>query len=103
MAWERYRAGCHQNVIAVTATAAAGSRVWFEDGSAVQSGAVSSSTAYSSTWTEACAELGVVRSLNKQIQIGMCQAEDEARRSGVYPGTMRALRTKYRLEWDWCR
>lgn len=103
IAWERFYAGCRQNVLSVTSSAAAGTRAWFSDGTMVTSGAAASTTASISTWTEACAELGVVRSLTKQIQAGMCQAEDEARRSGVYPGTMRALRTKYRLEWEWCR
>jgi len=103
IAWERFYAGCRQNVVSVTSTAIAGTRAWFSDGTVVTSGAAASTTASVSTWTEACAELGVVRSLTKQIQAGMCLAEDEARRAGVYPGTMRALRTKYRLEWEWCR
>lgn len=102
LAWARYEAGCHENVSSTTSRAAAGTRVWFGDGSMVETGAVAGSTAYSSTWTEACSELGTVRFYTQQIRSGMCQAEEAARRAGVYPGTVRALRAKYRLEWNWC-
>ncbi len=102
LAWARYKAGCRENVTATTARAAAGARVWFQDGSVIDSGSSSSASTYSSTWTETCAELGNVRHFSAQIATGMCEAEEEARRAGVYPGTIRALRAKYRLEWSWC-
>ena len=35
-----------------------------------------------------------------QIHDAMAKASEGARRVGVYPGTMRDLRRKYRLDWD---
>jgi hypothetical protein len=41
-----------------------------------------------------------VKTNAEQIRIGLRNAGDEARRNGVYPGTMRDLRRKQRLEWS---
>jgi len=35
-----------------------------------------------------------------QIHDAVAKASEGARRVGVYPGTMRDLRRKYRLDWD---
>jgi hypothetical protein len=34
-----------------------------------------------------------------QISAGMKQAEEDARRAGVYPGTTRSIRARYSMEW----
>jgi S1-C subfamily serine protease len=41
-----------------------------------------------------------VKTNAEQIRIGLRNAGDEARRSGVYPGTLRDLRRKKRLDWS---
>jgi hypothetical protein len=91
IAWERYVAGCRLNVTSATAFAGVATRQWI---------AVVGATATSSTWTDACAEAGTFFSLARQVKRGMCVAEDAARRAAVYPGTVRDLRAKYRLDWS---
>ena len=36
----------------------------------------------------------------ERIRQGMDEAADDARRTGVYPGTQRQIRRKYRMDWD---
>jgi hypothetical protein len=91
IAWERYVQGCRQNVVSATAVAGVADRDWI---------AVAGANVTSSWWTEACAEAGTFYALFRQVKTGMCLAEDNARRSFVYPGTRRELRRKYRLDWD---
>jgi len=38
--------------------------------------------------------------LARQVRDGMCLAEEKAREALVYPGTIRELRRKYRLDSD---
>ena len=99
IAWERYLAGCRENITTATASSAAVVGVASRDWIAVV-GAASTSTVTTSTWTEACAEAGAFLSLARQVNQGMCVAEDAARRAAVYPGSRRDLRTKYRLDWS---
>lgn len=91
VAWNRYVAGCHLEVLSVSAGAFAGGRDWF---------GFAWASATASRPTEACAEAGTFFALVDQVKDGMCVAEERARRASVYPGIRRELRTKYRLDWD---
>jgi hypothetical protein len=99
IAWERYLAGCRENITTATASSVAvvgvASRRWI-----AIVGAAATSSVTTRTWTEACAEAGTFFSLASQVSQGMCVAEDAARRASVYPGSRRDLRTKYRLDWS---
>lgn len=103
IAWERFRAGCRENISRVTSTAAAGAfagvadRDWLAFAGAW---AASSTTVESRSWTEACAEAGTFFALFDQVRAGMCAAEDRARRASVLPGTRRDIRARYRLSWS---
>ncbi len=98
VAWGRYSEGCRENVIQVSTTsvavAAVGDRDWFGI-----AGAAATSTVTMSQWTEACAEIGTFLALITQVHGAVCQAEDRARQSHVYPGVRRDIRQRYRLEW----
>ena len=99
IAWERYLAGCRENITTATssavAVAGAANRDWIGF-----VGVAATSSVTVRTWTEACAEAGAFFALADQVRVGMCVAEDLARRSSVYPGVRRDVRTKYRLDWS---
>jgi hypothetical protein len=70
------------------------SRAWFAlwEANGVR---LSTTTGYDcGSWLES------IRNNALQIHDVMDKANEAARRVGVYPGTMRDLRRKYRLDWD---
>ena len=86
--WSRYSATC------VASSSSAGDRPWFAvmDPNGVH---VNGGSEYDcGTW---------VRTLQQNaaaVRSQMAQATEAARRSGVYPGTIRDLRRRFRLDWD---
>jgi S1-C subfamily serine protease len=85
--WRRLRANC-----AVDAPQGDAQRDWF----AARDRAVASKGA-----NVACASFfSDVANYAAQFGDAMAQAGDSARRSGVYPGTLRELRRRYRLDWS---
>jgi S1-C subfamily serine protease len=54
----------------------------------------------SSTYYDCASWLNTVKTSAMQIKETMDKAHEAARRQGVFPGTIRDLRRKYRLEWD---
>ena len=81
--------------ICVAGTSRTGaSRAWFAlwESNGVR---LSTTTGYDcASWLES------MRGNALQIHDAMAKASERARRVGVYPGTMRDLRRKYRLDWD---
>ena len=48
-----------------------------------------------------CAEwIGTVREKAGEVRTAIQQASESARHNGVYPGALRELRRRYRLEWS---
>jgi len=90
-AWERYLAGCRQNITSVTAVAGVADRHWLT---------FAGVNITATQWTEACAEAGTFFALMRQVRDGVCRAEDDARRNWILPGTRRDIRHRYRLDWD---
>jgi hypothetical protein len=85
--WTRYAPGC------VTATAAAGDHPWF---AAYQPNGVRLGTSV----TIDCNDwLDTVEKRADDIREQMERAGEAARQRGVYPGTARDLRRRYRLAW----
>jgi hypothetical protein len=41
-----------------------------------------------------------LRRLFQRVQVGMRDADEFARRDGVYPGFVRDTRKKYRMDWE---
>ncbi len=86
--WNRYAQSC------VTAAARAGDRPWF---AVLEPNGVSLNLAASincQSW------LDTMRTNAAPIKNTLDQAAEIARRSGVYPGVMRDLRRRYRLDWS---
>jgi hypothetical protein len=85
--WTRYAPGC------VTAVAAAGDHPWF---AVYTPGAVrlgSSQTIDCGAWLDA------VKTRADAVRAEMDKAGEAARQRGVFPGTARDLRRRYRLQW----
>lgn len=76
------------------ATRTSSSRAWF---ALWETNGVRLST---TTGYDCASWLASMRGDALQIHAAMAKASEGARRIGVYPGTMRDLRRKYRLEWD---
>jgi len=91
VAWERYASGCRKNVEAIGSFAGFADRDWI---------AIAGVTHVRAEWTNDCDLAGAAFALIAQVKDGMCVAETRARQGGVFPGTRRALRHKYRLDWD---
>ena len=98
IAWERYLAGCRQNITTASTSSVAVAGMASRDWIGIV-GAASTSSVSIRTWTEACSEAGTFFALYDQVKRGMCVAEDTARRASVYPGTRREIRTRHRLDW----
>src|SRR5262249_20056279 len=85
--WARYSAGC------VTSAAAVGDHPWF---AAYQPNGVrlrTSTTVDCNAWREA------VKERAGDIRTEMDRAGEAGRRRGVYPGTTRDLRRRYKMTW----
>jgi len=86
--WNRYERSC------VASASRSGDRAWF---GVFEAGAVS----INPTSGYDCASwLETLRVNGAAIRAAVEQGNDAARRSGVYPGVMRDLRSKYRLSWS---
>ena len=86
--WDRYAQSC------VTATTPAGDRPWF---AVYTSGAVrvgNSSTVDCPRWYDA------MKSRADAFRVEVEKAAELARQRGVFPGTARDLRRRYRLQWS---
>jgi trypsin-like peptidase len=85
--WQRYARGC------VVSASNTGDRAWF---AVYEPGGVklTSDRGDCGDWLQS------VKSNAEQIRMRLRNATDEARRSGVYPGTLRDLRRKHRLDWS---
>ena len=85
--WDRYAGHC------ITSVAHSGDRLWFAvyepDGLHI----VGTSGYDCKTW------LGTLRTNAEIIRAEVARATEAARRQGVYPGVMRDLRRKHRMEW----
>ena len=85
--WNRYASSC------VTASTHTGDRAWFAalEAAGVQLGR-------SPSWN--CDEwLDRVRVNASELQVQIRSASESARQRGVYPGVLRDIRRRYRLEW----
>jgi hypothetical protein len=91
IAWHRFAEGCRQEITTVTAVAGVADRDWI---------AVAGASVTTSSWTDACADLGTFIALVRQVRDGMCVAEEAARRASVYPGVRREIRHRHRLDWS---
>src|SRR4030095_41513 len=86
--WHRYASSC------VTSAAQSGDRAWV---AVLEPSGVSLNMAASincQSW------LDTIRTNAIPIKNTLDQAAEISRRSGVYPGVMRDLRRKYRLDWN---
>jgi S1-C subfamily serine protease len=86
--WNRYASNC------VTSSARTGDRPWF---AVFEPNGISlnlNSTVNCQSW------LDTIRSNAVPIKSTLDQAAEAARRSGVYPGVMRDLRRRHRLDWS---
>ena len=86
--WTRYAGEC------VVRAPRSGDRLWFAalDGNAVE---VSRSAKWNcESW------LDTVRERAEEVRTVIQQASETARHNGVYPGVLRDLRRRYRLEWN---
>ena len=86
--WNRYASSC------VTSAARSGDRPWF---AVFEPNGVSlnmAATINCQSW------LDTIRTNAVPIKNTLDQAAEISRRSGVYPGVMRDLRRKYRLDWN---
>jgi hypothetical protein len=52
------------------------------------------------TYYDCVSWLSSIKGNALQIKDGIDKATEAARRGGVFPGTIRDLRRKYRLDWD---
>jgi hypothetical protein len=86
--WNRYAASC------LTSADRSGDRVWF---AAFGAGVRVNTT---STSYDCASWLDTVKQNAAVVRSQMTNATEAARRSGVYPGTIRDLRRRYRLQWD---
>ena len=86
--WQRYASSCVAH-----AAQTDGQRVWFAlyESDGVR---VALSNAY-----DCFAWLDGVKRMSNQIKDAMDTGAEAARREGVYPGTIRQIRQKYRLDW----
>jgi len=89
-AWRQYLKSCRMSTPSVTVAGIAEHDWLAVDGAGVPA----------SQLTNACGETGRFFVLARQVRDGMCLAEEKARQALVYPGTIRALRRKYRLDSD---
>jgi hypothetical protein len=86
--WRRYERSC------VVSAADIGARAWF---GIYQTGGVR----INPTSPYDCAGwLDTVRTSGMAVQTAVAQVTEAARRDGVYPGAVRELRAKHRLNWD---
>jgi hypothetical protein len=85
--WDRIRKACD-----VTWASRGGDRPWF--GVWAQRPASAAPIPDCRVWIDDVVQLAT------GVRTAMTNAEESARRTGVYPGEARALRTKYRLGWD---
>ena len=86
--WERYAGTC------VTTTRSSGDRTWF---AVFETGGVTlgnSATVNCESWLDA------VRANAGRIRDEMNKAGEAARQRGVFPGTVRDLRRRHRLQWS---
>ena len=86
--WDRYSKSC------VTGTRRSGDREWF---AVFESNGISINAASQYNCEQF---LDTVKQRGEQIRGQMDEAADTARHAGVYPGVMRDLRRRYRLDWD---
>lgn len=86
--WQQYSAGC----VAKTSGGGGLSREWF--------GYVGRSPSINSADPECRAWWAEVQRIVEQIRAGVQDAEERARRASVLPGTVRDVRTRYRLDWS---
>jgi hypothetical protein len=85
--WNRYSSTC------VASATSAGSRAWF----AVYE---PNGIRIAATSTYNCRSfLDTITGQADQIRAAVTKATEQARQSGVYPGTLRDLRRKYRMDW----
>jgi hypothetical protein len=85
--WNRYSSTC------LAGATPAGSRAWFAvyEPNGVR---ISTTSSYNcSGW------LDTITNQADQIKTEVTRATEQARQNGVYPGTMRDLRRKYRMDW----
>ncbi len=85
--WERFKKACD-----VVPNADRGDREWF--GVWNRPPNVQANLADCSTWMTDMLQVSTA------VKIAMTAADESARTSGIYPGQVRTLRHKYRLEWD---
>jgi hypothetical protein len=86
--WNRYAADC------LVRTSRPGGRPWF---AALESNAVEISRV--AKWD--CANwLATVREYAVDVQSRVQQASETARHNGVYPGVVRDMRRRYKLDWN---
>lgn len=85
--WTRYASSC------VSGARPAGDRAWF----AVL--APSGPTLSNSSTVDCASWLDTVRTAAGRIRDEMVKASETARQNGVYPGTVRDLRRRHRLDW----
>jgi S1-C subfamily serine protease len=85
--WERFKKACD-----VLPNAVHGDREWF--GVWNRPPSVQANLADCSTWMTDMLQVSTA------VKIAMTVADESARTSGIYPGQVRTLRHKYRLEWD---
>jgi hypothetical protein len=85
--WTRYAGSC------VATAKAAGDRAWF---AAFEAGGVTLGT---STAVNCSSWLDTVRTNADRIKSEIERGSETARQRGVYPGTVRDLRRRYRLQW----
>jgi S1-C subfamily serine protease len=88
--WRRYRAACAGKATYGTTTAG---RDWF--------GLWNSDSVLldNESLPECRALRSDIAALGRAVSAGMVQAEEQARRSGVFPGSTRAVRMKYSMDW----
>ena len=85
--WERFKRSCSASMIGTH-----GDREWF--GVWHQQPSVRANLADCSVWENDLLQLATT------VNGAMLAANESARTSGIYPGQVRTLRHKYRLEWD---
>jgi S1-C subfamily serine protease len=85
--WDRFKSACSASV-----SGKQGDREWF--GVWKQQPSVQANMANCSVWTTDLLQLATT------VNAAMLAADESARTSGIYPGQVRTLRHKYRLEWD---
>jgi S1-C subfamily serine protease len=87
--WRRYRAACAGKATVGTVV---NGRDWF--------GLWSDTVLLDNESLPECRALrSDIAAIGRQVSAGMVQAEEQARRHGVFPGSTRAVRTKYAMDW----